>query len=975
MEVSTIKVILIDDEPDLLEISKQFLELNRNVSVDTTSSAVLAIDLIALQEYDVIVSDYQMPGKDGIQLLKEIREMGNLTPFILFTGKGREEVAIEALNSGGDPKTQFAELSNMIRKAVQRHRMELDAIENQEKFENIFNSANDSIHILDLEGRFLEINEVGCSWLGYTKQEMLRKNVRDIDLGGYAIQVPARMKEVAEKGCAVFRTVWIAKSGQTIPVEISARRIDYEGKSAILSLARNITERKRVEAALQVTESRFDQLAEQSNTVTWEANIDGLFTYVSGVSEAVWGYRPDELVGKMHFFDMVVEAERETIKSKAFEVLKHKERFVGLEHAVQAKDGRTLWNSTSGIPLLNPDGSLRGYQGSDTDITERKRVEEAGRLNEQKLSLIMHNMTDMIWLLDMQLKFIWMSPSVSQGSGFSMEEINNIPLNQQMEPSSFQKASSAIATLLTPENLNDPKKQITFTDELEFFSKDGSTQWIDTISKVLRDERGRPTSILMVGRDITERKRAEDALQLSEARFRELFNNMDSGIAVYETIEEGNDFIFKDFNIYAEKIEGVKREDVIGRRVSEVFPGAREMGILEVFRSVWKTGRCERLPDAFYVDRNGAGTWRENLAFKTPRGEIVAVYNDITERKQVEEALRESEEKFRVISESSPDHIVVHDRDLRYVWVLNPQLGLTQSDMIGKTDYDLLPKDDADNLTSAKREVMKSGKEMRFSTSLPSPDGSKEYFEGVFIPRHDSMGRSDGIIGYFRNVTETMHAQKALGEVNRKLNLLSSITRHDINNQLMALTGNLALLKTQQSDLASDNHFLQAEAVAERISTMIKFTKEYEDIGVHPPIMLDVKKLVEKGVKGIALGSIKVLNEVPTGNEVFADPLIAKVFHNLIDNAVRHGGKITTIHFFLEEHDGVQAIVCEDDGVGVPSEMKEKIFMRGSGKSHGYGLFLSREILAITGISIIEIGESGRGAKFIMTGPIRKAVS
>jgi signal transduction histidine kinase len=102
---------------------------------------------------------------------------------------------------------------------------------------------------------------------------------------------------------------------------------------------------------------------------------------------------------------------------------------------------------------------------------------------------------------------------------------------------------------------------------------------------------------------------------------------------------------------------------------------------------------------------------------------------------------------------------------------------------------------------------------------------------------------------------------------------------------------------------------------------------------------------------------------------VFADPLIVNVFHNLIDNAMKHGANITTIHFFVEENDGVRAIVCEDDGVGISADMKERLFTRGSGKDHGLGLFLSREILSITGITITEAGEPGRGARFIMTVP------
>jgi signal transduction histidine kinase len=148
---------------------------------------------------------------------------------------------------------------------------------------------------------------------------------------------------------------------------------------------------------------------------------------------------------------------------------------------------------------------------------------------------------------------------------------------------------------------------------------------------------------------------------------------------------------------------------------------------------------------------------------------------------------------------------------------------------------------------------------------------------------------------------------------------------------------------------------------------MIQFTKEYQDIGVRTPIWQDIRTLVEIGAKGVTLGPIKLINDIPAGLEVYADPLIAKVFNNLIDNAVRYGGNVTNIHFFVEEHGSGRIIICEDDGVGISTEMKEKLFKRGSGKDHGVGLFISREILSITGMTIAEEGVSGRGAKFVMT--------
>jgi signal transduction histidine kinase len=179
----------------------------------------------------------------------------------------------------------------------------------------------------------------------------------------------------------------------------------------------------------------------------------------------------------------------------------------------------------------------------------------------------------------------------------------------------------------------------------------------------------------------------------------------------------------------------------------------------------------------------------------------------------------------------------------------------------------------------------------------------------------------------------------------------------------------LTLLKAERLDLASNEHLLQTEAAVERISAMIRFTKEYEDIGVRTPIWQDVDVLVKTASTNASLEKTKVVNDIPSGTEVFADPLIIKVFQNLIQNSVRHGGKITTIWFHVEDVDGAPAIICEDDGDGISPDLKQGLFTRGFGKDHGLGLFLSREILSITGITIAEMGEPGHGAKFVMTVP------
>ena len=152
---------------------------------------------------------------------------------------------------------------------------------------------------------------------------------------------------------------------------------------------------------------------------------------------------------------------------------------------------------------------------------------------------------------------------------------------------------------------------------------------------------------------------------------------------------------------------------------------------------------------------------------------------------------------------------------------------------------------------------------------------------------------------------------------------------------------------------------------------MIMFTKEYEMIGVHAPLWQNIQTLVNSAGNSAALGKITLKNDLPANTDVFADPLIVKVIFNLVDNALRHGGKITNIRFSFNALNGNRIIVCEDDGDGVASEEKEKIFDRGFGKNTGFGLAISREILDITGIMIKETGIPGEGARFEIIVPER----
>ena len=342
--------------------------------------------------------------------------------------------------------------------------------------------------------------------------------------------------------------------------------------------------------------------------------------------------------------------------------------------------------------------------------------------------------------------------------------------------------------------------------------------------------------------------------------------------------------------------------------------------------------------------------------------------SDITDIWQIE-ALRESEKEFRQLFESASDAVFVIAMYTTRIIDAN-----SMASALYGYDHDQLLTMKSTELSAEPEATQRAAHEAQKEPGrvLTIPLRLHRKRDGTVFPveitaRNIARGKQPVLLVACRDITERKRVEEALALASRKLTLLSSITRHDINNQMTALRGYTTLLQRKQPDSSFTEYFQKINAAAERISAMIQFTKEYENIGVNAPVWQDCHTLVDTAAKQAPLGKIILKNDLPVGTEVFADPLIIKVFYNLMDNAVRYGGKITTIRFSVEEAGDCHLIVCEDDGEGVVAEEKEKIFERGFGKNTGLGLALSREILSITGITIRETGEPGKGARFEMT--------
>ncbi len=222
-----------------------------------------------------------------------------------------------------------------------------------------------------------------------------------------------------------------------------------------------------------------------------------------------------------------------------------------------------------------------------------------------------------------------------------------------------------------------------------------------------------------------------------------------------------------------------------------------------------------------------------------------------------------------------------------------------------------------------------------------------------------------------RDLTGQKEAENALAMANKKLNLLASITRHDIINKLTVAHGFVTIARAGVADVRSASHLSKAEAALRSIEGCLEFTRDYQRMGLDAPMWIDVRGSIDQAAAAHRLEGIRIATDIED-LEILADPLVEKVFYNLIDNAQQHGKVVTDITISGNVKDEGLLLTFEDNGVGIPAEEKDLIFQAGYGKNTGYGLFLAKEIVTSSGMTIAETGEDGKGARFEIFVPLGK---
>jgi PAS domain S-box-containing protein len=536
----------------------------------------------------------------------------------------------------------------------------------------------------------------------------------------------------------------------------------------VIALLGSITDRAegqlaRAFAGLRESETRFVQLAEQSDTIAWEVDAQGLYTYVSDVAELVLGYRPNELVGRMHFYDLHPGEEREAFKTAAFAVFARKEPFQNLVNAVQTRAGRVVWVSTNGLPMLDADGTLLGYRGSDADITDRKQAEDALRTEAERFRTLIKVSNTGAWEWHHARGYLWCSLEYFSMLGRDAGQFDisgGANLNEVwidlIHPDDRDQASQRFADYLAS---GSPGM---YENTFRMRHRDGHYVWIWSRGSTLRDQNGNPTD-MTVGThiDVTERKAAEDRLrQLSSAVEQ-------SPVSIVITNVAGDiEYVNPKFI----ELTGYTRAEVLGQNPRVLKSGDRSP---ETYRELWETIMAGKDWHGDFHNRKKHGElyWeRASIsAIRDPGGCIthfLAVKEDITDRKRVEAALGESEEKHRLLIENSHDIIYTLTADGVFTFVSpawTALLGHPVAEVVGHPFQRFIHPDDHAGCTMFLQAVIETGQRQEgVEYRVRHADGTWYWHTSGAVALRDEAGIIVGLEGTSRDVTERKRAEEEL---------------------------------------------------------------------------------------------------------------------------------------------------------------------------------------------------------------------
>ena len=646
--------------------------------------------------------------------------------------------------------------SKIARDITQRKLAEEALQESEERFRTLIEQASDAFYLHDSEGRFLEVNRQACESLGYTREELLGMCVSDVEQD-LDLRTARQAWEQAEPGKAyTLQGRQRRKDGTALPVEVRLSTYYMGGKKLHLGLARDVTERKLAEEALRRSDAGRVVALEAANLGEWEIDLSTQKSRRSRRHDQIFGYASQMEWSPEIFFQHVHPDDRVRARTN-LELAVSQGTKLDTECRIILPDGEVRWIRACGDLYRDSAGNSTRMFGTVEDITGRKNIAEALRSSEEQLRLAVDGAQLGTWHWNLESRELVWSPGCLALFG--------LPLDTKMTYEIFLGAlhpdDRAPADQAVRRSLDEHSG---YGVEYRALWPDGTLHWIAARGQGYYDAAGKAVRMEGVAMDVTERRDAQERLNLSEENYRTLFESMDEGFCTIEVLFDPDnnpvDYRFLEINPAFERQTGI--QNARGKSMREIAPRHEEYWF-QLYGRVALTGEPVRIENQAAQLRG----WYEVHAFRVGEAhgrKVAIIFNDISERKKQETELKESEDRFRLFVEHAPAALAMFDREMRYLrWSRRWQrdYGLEGRDLRGLSHYELFPE-----IPERWREIHRhalAGEVLRGEDDrLDRIDGSVQWIRWEARPWYDRTDAIAGIVIFAEEITERKHAEERL---------------------------------------------------------------------------------------------------------------------------------------------------------------------------------------------------------------------
>jgi PAS domain S-box-containing protein len=724
-------------------------------------------DLIGKSMYDF----YPGP-EDRDHLIAEIQKTGSVTDFEIQL-RNKDGSFIWCTISAKirfNAERQIEKIIGSMHDISTRKQADEALRESEKNYRELINGMNETVWIIGFNGNIIDVNNTAVEVLGYSKEEILRIGLNSIDSTLKKEDIKALVKTMPADKLQIFETSHTTKDGRKFPVEVYSSLVTYQGGKAILSIARDITERKHAEEALRVTLAKYKTLFDSfplGITITDEA---GSIVETNPTAEKLLSIPKDEQItrdiesNRWH----IIRPDGTLMPSEEYAsvlALKQKRKVENVEMGVVKPDNTITWINVTAAPLpLEGHGVVITY----SDITERKLVEAALNESERMLSSIFNTVGDVLFLLSVETdgnyRFISVNKAFCNITGLNEEKILGKLVNEVIpEPS--------ISLVLGKYRRAIEENSIIRWEEITEYPK-GRLVADVSIAPVFGDK-GHCTHLVGSVHDITERKKAEEALKESNIFLQTILNTIPLPI-FYKDIEGR----YIGFNKSFEEFFGKTSPELTGKTVFEIAPPE--------YAEIYHTRDLElmkhqgvQIYDTQIIDGHGAKheVVYHKATFSDSEGHVLGLIGailDITERKLAEDTILQERSLLRTLIDNLPTGIFVKDKEYRKI-IINPihmqevsghlkYLRLNADiDMLGKTDYEVFPEKLAKKFFTEDQKVVRDGSVIINMEGIGySESGEQKWLMVSKIPLRDKEGEINGMVGVTTDITERRHAEEAL---------------------------------------------------------------------------------------------------------------------------------------------------------------------------------------------------------------------